>query len=589
MASKMFNTRDKANVKWFWREYLKGKTPWIALILALIVVQGFVYQQFLVFTESGLRVIFEAGQVADLLLICGFVVLAFGMRAIVSFVVPVVSARITGAAILELRRDLIRKVVYLNQSYFDKTSSGDVILRLVSQVDGVGQFVGQTTVNALRDALTIIIVAAYLIYKSAILFFAAVVVLPIIFLVLKWVSERVRQFQTQTEDVIGNYITGIDEMTGGIRTIKMSNQEQTEIDRLSASSGAIKSLYVHLHRSQAMILPAIDMSSAFVFVLVIGGGGYMVLSDLYTLDGAAIIAFILGMVIIFDPARSLSQFFTRLQASLVLLDSLKTLNDTVGEGELDAGKEEFSADTVEIALENVSFGYHEDTPIFSDLSLLFEAGKKTAIVGSTGSGKTTILSLMSRLYEVNEGQVSFNGHDGRRFTKSSLRSQFSVVAQDVVIFNSSVADNIRYANPSASDAQVLEAAKLARIDALLIERGDSPVGPKGSQLSGGQKQRIAIARAFLNPSPVLILDEATSALDALTEKHVNEAFAELQKGKTTIVVTHKFSSVLDADKIYVLEAGRLVEEGTHDDFMQGSSLYKTMFEAQMKDEKKGPE
>ena len=278
-----------------------------------------------------------------------------------------------------------------------------------------------------------------------------------------------------------------------------------------------------------------------------------------------------------------------IQASLVLLDSLKTLNDTVGEGELDAGKEEFSADTVEIALENVSFGYHEDTPIFSDLSLLFEAGKKTAIVGSTGSGKTTILSLMSRLYEVNEGQVSFNGHDGRRFTKSSLRSQFSVVAQDVVIFNSSVADNIRYANPSASDAQVLEAAKLARINTLLIERGDSPVGPKGSQLSGGQKQRIAIARAFLNPSPVLILDEATSALDALTEKHVNEAFAELQKGKTTIVVTHKFSSVLDADKIYVLEAGRLVEEGTHDDFMQGSSLYKTMFEAQMKDEKKGPE
>ena len=168
-------------------------------------------------------------------------------------------------------------------------------------------------------------------------------------------------------------------MTGGIRTIKMSNQEQTEIDRLSASSGAIKSLYVHLQRSQAMILPAIDMSSAFVFVLVIGGGGYMVLSDLYTLDGAAIIAFILGMVIIFDPARSLSQFFTRLQASLVLLDSLKTLNDT-GRGRAGRSKEEFSADTVEIALENVSFGYHEDTPIFSDLSLLFEAGKKTAIV-----------------------------------------------------------------------------------------------------------------------------------------------------------------------------------------------------------------
>ena len=338
---------------------------------------------------------------------------------------------------------------------------------------------------------------------------------------------------------------------------------------------------MRLQKAQALLLPAIDLSSAFVFVLVIGGGGYMVLSDAYTLDGASIIAFILGMVIVFDPARALSQFFTRMHASLVLLDSIKGLIDTDDEKSDDIDKPAFKADTVDIAVNDVVFSYYDGSTVFDGLSVNFKSGQKTAILGSTGSGKTTILSLISRLYEVTEGSITFNGQDARHFSRESLRSHFSVVAQDVVIFNSSIRENIRYANPTASDKKIEEAAKLARIDTLMQERGDLPVGAKGSQLSGGQKQRIAIARAFLRPAPILILDEATSALDAITEKKVNDAFAELQTGKTTIVVTHKFSSVLDADKIYVLEAGHVVEEGIHDEVIKSSSLYKSMFDAQM--------
>ena len=219
------------------------------------------------------------------------------------------------------------------------------------------------------------------------------------------------------------------------------------------------------------------------------------------------------------------------------------------------------------------------------MSLQFKSGAKTAIVGSTGSGKTTILSLITRLYEISDGQIMFNGKDTREFTLGSIRNCFSVVAQDIVIFNKSIRDNIHYANPSASIEDVDQAARLARVDGLMHERGDIPVGPEGSQLSGGQKQRIAIARAFLSPAPVLILDEATSALDALTEKQVNDSFAELQKGKTTIVVTHKFASVIDADKIYVIESGKLVEEGTHLKFMARDSIYKSLFNAQLRDAK----
>ncbi len=581
MAKAVFSDTDKVNIRWFWRNYIKEKSPWLILIMALIILQGFVYQQFLVYTEEGLRVIFDGGSFLDLIKICGFVILAFGLRAIISYIVPVLSARLAGEAVLKLRGNLIKKVMHLRQVYFDQNSSSELILRMVNQIDGLSQFVGHTSVNALRDSVTIIIVSGYLIYKSALLFFAALIVLPVIFLVLKVVSEAIKRIRKSAEKILGAYINSIDEMAGGVRTIKMSNQEETEIKRMYSASSGIKDLSIELQKAQALVLPAIDLSSAFVFVLVIGGGGYMVLSDDYSLDSASIITFILGMVIIFDPARSLSQFFTKMQASLVLVESIKSLLDTEDEKTDDLEKPNFCAENVKIILNNVSFSYVDDALLFDKISMEFKPGQKTAIVGSTGSGKTTILSLITRLYEVTDGQITFNGQDGRKFSRSSLRSHFSIVAQDVVIFNSSIHENIRYANPTASVEEIQNAAKRARIDTLMHERGDLPVGPKGSQLSGGQKQRISIARAFLRPAPVLVLDEATSALDALTEKSVNDSFNELQKDKTTIVITHKLSSVLDADKIYVLESGKLIEAGTHEKLMQKDSLYKSMFNAQL--------
>ena len=585
MAAKFFSDKDRSNIRWFWTHYMKDKLPWLIFVMVLIIIQGFVYQQFLAFTEKGLRVIFEDGAFWDLLKICGFVILAFSMRATISYITPVLSVWLASDAVFKLRSHLISKVIHLRQSFFDTTNPGELILRLVNQVDGVSAFVGQTTLNALRDVVTIIIISGYLIYKSAILFVAAVVILPIIFFILKSVSEKIKKIQTASEKVFGAYMTSINEMSGGIRTIKMSNQEDTEISRMVEASAGIKDLSIKLQKAQALVLPGIDLSSAFVFVLVIGGGGYMVLSDDFQMDGASIITFILGMVIIFDPARGLSQFFAKLQASLILLDSIRVLMDTKGEKSNEDGKMAFAEDTVDISMNKISFSYLDGTDVFKDMSLQFKSGAKTAIVGSTGSGKTTILSLITRLYEISDGQIMFNGKDTREFTLGSIRNCFSVVAQDIVIFNKSIRDNIHYANPSASIEDVDQAARLARVEGLMHERGDIPVGPEGSQLSGGQKQRIAIARAFLSPAPVLILDEATSALDALTEKQVNDSFAELQKGKTTIVVTHKFASVIDADKIYVIESGKLVEEGTHLKFMARDSIYKSLFNAQLRDAK----
>lgn len=580
MASKFFSEKDKSNITWFWRRYLKRKTPWLGLILALVLLEGFVLQKFLAITETGLRVIFEQGDIMDLLWICLVVFLIFMVRALVSFVVPTLSVRLASGAVLELRSDLIRHVLYMDQRFFDRTNASDLILRFVNQVEALSQFVGRTTVEAVRDVTTIVIISGYLIYKSALLFGVALLLLPIIFLLMRMVSETIKRIQAQSEQALGNYMNTIEEMSGGMRTIKMTGQEAAEVDRMISESGNIKKLAVNLHMAQALVLPSIDLSSAVVYMVVIGGGGYLALSEASALDGASIIAFLLGLVIVFDPARRLSQFFTKLQTSLILLASVRGVLQTQPDVSDEGNVSKFTDTRIDITLNDIGFSYEADQTLFDGISLQFKAGQKTAIVGSTGSGKTTLLSLMARLYDLNSGAVLFNGQDIKQFTLKSVREKFSIVAQDVVIFNKSIAENIQYADPTASPDAVRAAAKLARIDNLLVERGDQPVGPKGSLLSGGQKQRIAIARAFLKPAPILLLDEATSALDALTEQKVNASFKDLQAGKTTIVVAHKFSSVVDADHIYVLEAGKLVEQGTHADLMAKAGLYASMFSAQ---------
>ncbi|MGK7752961.1 MULTISPECIES: ABC transporter ATP-binding protein [unclassified Roseovarius] len=578
----LYSAADKRNMRWFWQGYLRKHSGKLLLVLVLILVQGLVYQQFLAMTEDGLRVIFESGAMRELIEVCIVVFGLFAVRGVVSFLAPMITVKVSNQAIYEMRRDLIGHLMSLDLAYFERTKSGEIIQKLVTQTQAIGVFVGLGVAGALRDAVTVVVVSGYLIWKNPILFVSAIVVLPFIIMVMNFVSDRVKQAQGEAEEALGGYMNGIEETVNGMRTVKIARQEEVEKDRLMGGTDAIRRLMNRVQVTQALVMPSIDLSSAFVYVLVIGGGGYMVLSPEFEVDGAGIITFLLGMVMVFDPARLLAQFFGGLQSNLVLLDRVRNLYDQEP-SITDAEGAKTAFDTGgDIVLKDVTFSYSGDQPLFDGLNMRFEGGKVSAIVGSTGSGKTTILSLLSRLYDVKGGDITFGGRPIRELQVAALRGAFSVVAQDIVIFNASIWDNIRYVNPAATEAQVWQAAEDAEIADLIRARGDVPVGPKGAQLSGGQKQRIAIARAFLRDAPILLLDEATSALDQATEERIKSALARLTKGKTTIVVAHRLSSVADADRIFVLESGQLVEQGRHEDLLAENGLYARLYQAQKK-------
>ena len=578
--ARFFSAQDRDNLRWFRARYLKGKTAWLLLVLGMILLQGVIFQLFLMITEDGLRVIFDNGKARDLGMVSAAVFGLFLARAVMSYLVPRITLWISNDAIYEMRRDLIAHLMTLDLAYFERIKPAKITQKLVTQTQQIGVFIGTSLANAVRDAVMVMFVAGYLIYKNPALFVTALMILPFIIRMMNFVSVRVKLAQSAAENALAEYINGIEETVNGMRTVKISGQEDSEQKRLLASTGAIRDMMKRVQGAQALVTPSFDLSSAFIYMLVIGGGGYMVLSPGFDMDGAGIITFLLGMVLILEPARLLALFFAGMQANLVLLDRVRQLFHTQASivDAPDAGTEFDPAGDIE--LHDVSFAYGDGQPLFDGLNMVFRGGQVTAIVGATGSGKTTILSLLSRLYDVTGGRITIGGQAIDKLKLASLRRSFSVVAQDIVIFNKSIWENIRYANPSADEAEVWQAAENAEIADLIRTRAQAPVGPKGAQLSGGQKQRIAIARAFLRDAPILLLDEATSALDQATEERIKAAIERLCKGRTTLIVAHRLSAVSGADRIFVLEAGKLVEQGNHRALLKKKGLYAQLFQSQ---------
>ncbi len=504
------------------------------------------------------------------------------LRVFSAYLSTRIAAQVTARAAFDIRHDLIGRLMSLDLAYFDQARTGGILLVLNDMVKGVQSFFSSRLLNAARAAVTIFGIMGYLAYVHFGLFLFIALIFPLAFIGVREVSNRLRAYMESGLAAFANYLTDLENSVSGIRTIKLTNQSQRAEQTLIKDAAEIAKIQIRMSKYIALISPIVDLLAALAIMGIVLLGGLAVINGWFGLTGSTLITFVIGLALIFSPASRLSGFQASILRALVALGSLHKMSQKrprIVDAESPTDRFDTSG-PIEFSEVTFSYATGSKSQVFQTLNLRFEGGKISALVGQTGSGKTTILSLLSRLYDVNAGEIRIGGTDIRQIRGTSLRDAFSVVTQDVFLFDDTILENIRFVNAKANDEQVLNAAAKAQLSALITEKGKSTIGPRGTQLSGGQKQRIAIARAFLKDAPIVLLDEATSALDQKTESKITRALRELCEGKTTLIIAHRLSTIAHADEIFVLERGEVVERGSHGELMARSGLYSALYSAQ---------
>lgn len=482
----------------------------------------------------------------------------------------------------DLRRALYRKLQQLSPAYYAERQTGEVVSRVIKDTDNLEPIIADAVYDFLVSLLLAIGIVIVLFSLSPVLTLLAFIPLPIVLLILFRLRRPSSQaFRAEAED-FGELSAFVQDNVSGIRDIQIYNREKHELERVSSLSRRLAKRQIRARQLMAGMFPLIEGATGISTVLVIWVGGLQVLRG-GGLTIEDLIAFVLYLVNFYQPLWALarvSEVLERGVASLGRIREVLELEPQVAE----------AADAISLAkiegrlkLDKVSFAYQEEA-VLQEVSLEIAAGETLALVGPTGAGKSTLANLLSRFYDPQQGSISLDGHDVRQLSLDSLRQSISMVQQDVFLFYASIAENIRFAKPEASDEEIIEAARVANAHEFILELPQgyqTLVGERGVKLSGGQKQRISIARAVLKNAPILILDEATSVVDTETEAQIQAALQELMQGRTNVVIAHRLSTIRHAQQIAVLDKGRVVELGKHEDIYQRDGLYARLLARQM--------
>ena len=421
-------------------------------------------------------------------------------------------------------------------------------------------------------------------YLDWVLALVVVVLFPLAGRPIIRIGRRLRRTSTSTQAEFGEMTSALDQAFSGIRLVKSYRMEEYETARSSSIFDRVYTLTMKLVRGRARAYPIVEMLAGVTIAAIIAYGGWRIISGTGTLG--AFVGFLSAVLMVYQPIRSLGALNASLQEGLAAVKRTFDLLDTAAAIVDRSGAAELRIDRGAVALDDVSFAYEDGSSALDHISLDVPAGATVALVGPSGAGKSTVFNLLLRFHEPDSGRVLVDGQDIGGATLASLRDSISLVSQEVTLFNDTVAANIGFGRPGATRDEIAAAAMNAAAHDFVsdLPQGyDTVVGDRGVKLSGGQRQRIAIARAMLKDAPILLLDEATSALDAESELLVQQALERLTEGRTTIVIAHRLATVMDADLIYVLEDGRLVEQGSHDELKSGSGLYARLSKLQFSD------
>ena len=484
----------------------------------------------------------------------------------------------------DLRLKLYSHVQRLSLGYHDHKQTGDLISRVTSDIDAVQSFIASGLLGALINSLTLVGMPLVMFYINWRFTLIALSVAPFLFVVIYTYTRRIKKASRDVRKKEGEIVSVIQEVLTSIRVVKAFAREDYEQKRLEEESLESVEIALKARSLKAKLSPIVEIIVAIGTAMVLWFGVRMVLNG--GLSAGSLIVFIFYLEKMYKPMQELSKMTDSYSKAMVgyerIIDVLETKRD-VKDMPRAIPAPRFQG---RIEFDKVTFGYEPKQPVLRDMSFCIERGRVAALVGPTGAGKTSIISLIPRFYDPSSGVVKIDGQDVRRFTQQSLRRQISLVLQETLLFHGPVWSNIAYGKPGATRSEILRAAELANAHEFIAKMPqgyDTILGERGVTLSGGQRQRIAIARAVIRNSPILILDEPSSGLDAASEHLVFEALNRLMEGKTSIVIAHRLSTIRTADIILVVNEGRIVEQGTHEQLMQSSGLYSELHDLQFRE------
>ena len=487
--------------------------------------------------------------------------------------------------VARLQREMFRTLMATELAFFNRTSPGQLVSRFVNDVEMLSNAVSKTVAGFGKDLLTLAALVGVMFFEDWILASIAFLAFPAAVIPILRVGRRVRKVTGHRQSRMADMTTLLDEVFQGARQVKAYNMEAAETARADAIIERVRHLIMKSTRVRNLLHPIMEVLGGLAIVAVITYGGSQVIAG--NKDAGAFFAFLTALLLAYEPMKRLAKLNNSLQEGVAATQRVFALLDRTPRLNERPDAQPLRVTAGEVRLDGVSFAYGDgEGAALHDVTLRAPGGRTCALVGASGAGKSTVLGLIPRFFDVDAGAVTIDGQDVGDVTVDSLRASLAMVSQEAVLFDDTVRANIAYGSPGASDAAIAAAAEAAGADGFiraLPEGYATQVGPRGTRLSGGQRQRVAIARAMLKDAPILLLDEATSALDTDSERHVQAALRTLMHGRTTLVIAHRLSTVMDADVIHVLDGGRVVESGTHAELLARGGAYARLYRLQIAD------
>jgi len=491
----------------------------------------------------------------------------------------------------EMRADIFAHIHRLTMGYFTKHEAGDVMSRITNDTDTISQVVGFGLVSVMQGGLLIVWIIWTMLSRSFGFALISLVTLPLMIIATQFFSSQARKAFRKARQEIGTVNADLQESIAGVREVQAFSREDENIAQFRVSNQANRDANVKAQAFTSALAPTLEALSYVSMAIVAGVGGLAILGFVDFLSGTIS----LGLIITFiaytqqfnRPVQQIALLWTNIQSAIAGGERIFDLIDTPPDITDRAGAEEIPPIRGHVVYENVHAEYNPGEPVLNGVNIEAQPGETIAIVGPTGAGKTTIINLLPRFYDVKDGRVVIDGHDVRDVTRRSLRQQIGIVLQDTFLFSDTIMNNIRYGRPEATDEEVIAAAELARADSFinrLPDKYETKLGERGSGLSQGQRQLLAIARVALADPRVLILDEATSSVDTRTERHIQAALERLLTGRTSFVIAHRLSTIRNADQLIVLDQGEVVERGTHEELLAAHGFYYELYMSQFRRE-----